>query len=124
MIAFARMSLTYLWVVLILSATGCAALDRAKLADRARTDLVGITRGDLLACAGAPDKRLASGDREYFTYVVQTVKGTGAAVRSRFCEATFVLKDGRVEAITYRGKTGGLLSKGEQCGYIVENCLN
>ena len=109
----------------VLIVAGCAALDRAKLAERARTELVGVTKEHLLACAGAPDKRLASTDKEYLTYVIQTERGTveGTGGGSRFCEATFVVKDNRVEAVTYRGKTGGLLTKGEQCGYIVQNCL-
>lgn len=117
-------TLAFLCVVLIVAS--CAALDRAKLAERARSELVGVTKDHLLACAGAPDKHLTSGNSEYLTYSARTeqrtVDGTGGG--SRFCEATFILKNGFVEAITYRGKTGGLATKGEQCGYIVQNCLN
>lgn len=110
----------------VLMVASCAALDRAQLAERARSELIGVTKDHLLACAGAPDKHLTSGDSEYLTYSIhteqRTVDGTGGG--SRFCEATFILKNGLVEAVTYRGKTGGLATKGEQCGYIVQNCLN
>ncbi len=126
MTALEKRNLTSLSTVLVLFMAGCAALDRAKLADRAQQELIGATKDHLLACTGAPDKQITSGDREYLTYIVHTkmgtVKGTGGG--SRFCEATFVVKGNHIESITYRGKTGGLLSKGEQCGYIVQNCLN
>ena len=126
MITCARRGHSIWCTVLILVVAGCASLDRAKLADRAQQGLIGATKGHLLACAGAPDKQITSGDREYLSYVVHTKKGTveGTGGGSRFCEATFVMKGNHIESISYRGKTGGLLSKGEQCGYIVQNCLN
>ena len=46
-----------------------------------------------------------------------------ATTARRYCEATFVLKDGMVQQVNYQGRTGGLLTKGEQCGFIVENCV-
>lgn len=50
---------------------------------------------------------------------------TSATARSqrRYCEATFVLKEGIVQKVSYQGRTGGALTKGEQCAFIVENCV-
>jgi hypothetical protein len=45
------------------------------------------------------------------------------ALNKRYCEVTFVLRNGIVEKVNYSGRTGGLITKGEQCGFVVENCL-
>ncbi len=105
-------------LVVALLVASCSTIQRAELAERARTELLGLSKDNLLACAGVPDKHLATRDREYLTYVVERDDVSG-----RFCAATFVLKDSRVEAVAYRGQTGGLLTAGEQCGYVVQNCL-
>ena len=36
----------------------------------------------------------------------------------RDCEAAFILKDGIVQEVSYKGRT-----EGERCAFIVENCL-
>ncbi len=41
----------------------------------------------------------------------------------RYCEVTFVLDNGVVKKVNYQGRTGGLISKGEQCAFVVENCV-
>lgn len=60
-----------------------------------------MSKEDLVMCAGVPV------EQEKIDY----------------CEATFTLKDGIVKKITYHGRTGGLLTKDEQCAFIIENCL-
>jgi hypothetical protein len=127
---------TSLLVVLTLGTTGCA-VQRAQVADRAQTELVGMSKKDLMVCAGVPIRQERIDDLELLTYGGggdSTSIGTANAVAPgtavgvsrtahRYCEATFVLKDGKVQKVNYQGRTGGLLTKGEQCAFIVENCV-
>ena len=123
-----------LCLVVVLS--GCAAHQRADVARQAQIDLVGYTKAQILACAGAPVRSDRSEDIEVITYVGGG-DSTGAAVgvapssvgvgvvgtKRRYCEVTFVLRGGIVEKVNYTGRTGGLATKGEQCAFVVEGCL-
>jgi hypothetical protein len=116
--------------------TGCA-VQRAEVAARAQKNLVGMSKAELLSCAGVPLRQDRAEGLEFLTYagggdvvsqavVTQTSPSNGVASGKsarRYCEATFVLRDGRVERVNYQGRTGGLLTKGEQCAFIVESCL-
>lgn len=123
-------------IVLIISIAGCT-FQRASLATRAQTELVGMAKKELLFCAGVPIRQERIDDLEFLTYSgggdsvgvavatstsPSTAMATGKRTR-RYCEATFILKDGIVQKVNYQGRTGGLLTKGEQCSFIVENCL-
>lgn len=110
---------------LALVSAACSTFQRAESARRAETELVGISAAQLLSCAGAPNRQATSGGVEVLTYVVQTQAGIheGTGGRTSFCEATFVVEGGRVTRVSYRDESGGLLTKGEHCGYIVQNCL-
>ena len=112
-------------LALIHAVAACSSFGRADLANRAQTELVGLSTEQLLACAGAPDRRAMSGETEVLTYGVrtQTQASKDHPGSTRFCEATFVIRDGRVSKVSYRGKTGGWLTSGEQCGYVVQNCV-
>jgi hypothetical protein len=134
-------------VVLGIVLAGCA-VERANLAERAQSELVGMTKVDLLSCAGVPARSAKEGGIEVLTYDgggdVITAGGTVGAYngvhnaygsngtfggvnvsrgRRLYCEATFVIQDGKVAKVSYSGQTGGLLTKGEQCAFIVENCV-
>lgn len=116
---------------------GCAntAFHRAELAKRAQTELIGMPKLDLLSCAGAPSRSERVGDVEFLTYVsggdttgyvaggADSGGGSAVSMSRRYCEVTFVIRDGVVSKVNYTGRTGGLLTKGEQCGFVVENCL-
>lgn len=129
--------LTSLTVAILLAVVGCAAQQRAEIATRAQGELVGMSKKDLLSCAGVPQRQERVDDLEFLTFsgggdsvggavVTQTSPSTAVATgRStrRYCEATFVLKDAVVQKVNYQGRTGGLLTKGEQCAFIVENCV-
>ena len=123
-------------VVLVVSFSGCI-YQRAGLASRAKTELVGMSKIELLSCAGVPVRQERMDNLEFLTYSVDE-DGVGAAVATStspstaiatgkrtylYCDVTFVLKDGVVQKVNYQGRTGGLLTKGEQCAFIVENCL-
>lgn len=113
------------------------AVQRAEIASRAQTELVGISKKDLLLCAGVPLRQERIEDLEFLTFAgggdnvgsavaintsPDTAVVSGKSAR-RYCEATFVLKNGMVQKVNYQGRTGGVLTKGEQCAFIVENCV-
>jgi hypothetical protein len=104
-----------LWALTAFMLGACAYTMSAQ-ADRATTELVGMERNQLLACAGVPNRREMSGDMEFFTYT------TGEA-KEDVCEATFVLRQGRVAQLSYRGDTGGPFTPLQACASIVETCL-
>lgn len=121
----------------LMALAGCAARDRQVNAERARTELIGLPRERLLACAGRPVTQTGADNTEYFVYI-RREGGTGLApepigaggpalnatdVPLR-CDATVKLEQGRVSAITYQGRSGGAVFNRQQiCGYIFERCL-
>lgn len=48
---------------------GCATGPDPEIARRAQTAMVGMSKADLLACAGVPDRQATASGREYYTYV-------------------------------------------------------
>lgn len=118
-------------------ALAACSVGRANLAQEARTQMVGMSRDALVACAGPPDRMVSDDNQELFIYEtgtpdydamvgrdpgpVQQVTGTGSP---RYCEATIMLRDGRVRSVSYRGDTGGLMTQGEACASIVEGCVS
>jgi len=106
--------------------------ERAEIADRAQTELIGMSKKDVFLCAGVPEHEEKVDDLEFLTYdsggdsssVGHLSNNTAVIATHRlYCEVTFVLKDGAVTKVNYQGRTGGLATKGEQCAFVVENCL-
>lgn len=122
----------------LLLLSGCAEIQRAGIASRAQTEMVGISRQYLFYCAGVPMHQERVDDLEFLSYSGggdSVEAGTATATSSspavgvssrkhRYCDVTFVLKDGKVSKISYSGRTGGLFTRGEQCAFIVENCIS
>ncbi len=103
--------------------SGCAAHKRAKMAERAPSELAGISKIDLLSCAGVPVRSEKIDNMEFLTYV-GSGDDKGVFHRSHYyCEVTFTLRDGVVQKISYAGNTGGHFAKGEQCAYVIAPCL-
>lgn len=134
--------------LLVLSALAACANPRADEALFAQTALIGMPRQTLLSCAGVPERTATVDNLEYFTYRSARVVsfpstafsfvGTRYAgdvgvavgiplyaqdVRSYSCEATFTLRNGRVERIVYTGDDSSGGARLAQCYNIVENCL-
>ena len=107
-----------LTAVILLS--GCV-FQRAEMAYRAKSELIGMSKEDLLMCAGVPVKQEKVDNLEFLTY--SGGGGDVGKILQYSCEATFILKDGIIKKINYRGRTGGPLTKDEQCASIIENCL-
>lgn len=115
---------------------GCA-IDRMDMAQQAKTDLVGKRKGFILSCAGQPSRTRTEGDRTYLTYLrfapedrqqfatskLDNPALAKAMAKRRYCEATFIIRNDRVEHVRYAGNSGGLVTQGEQCGFIVNSCV-
>lgn len=128
-------------LVLLLSAvilSGCAStkFGRADLAKRAKVELVGKSKKDILMCAGVPARSQQVEDMEFLTYYSggdsdayvaggsgSSAGGGAVSVKHRYCEVTFILRDGVVEKLNYVGRTGGLITEGEQCAFVLQNCM-
>ncbi|HEV7373010.1 hypothetical protein [Arenibaculum sp.] len=128
--------------LLVPLALGACANPRAETALAARDLLVGMPTETLLSCAGVPERTATVDNVDFFTYessstVAYPYSGAGFVtarrwypgwgyglaapvggydVYSQACEATFTLRDGRVERVVYSGQSS-------QCYAIVANCL-
>lgn len=120
-------------LVMLVGFSGCA-IHRARVAHEAESKLIGLSEEQLLQCAGAPAHEKRLGSLSFLTYhgggdgvAVGEVLGRSqigvAAYKHRYCDATFTLRNGLVADLQYRGRTGGLLTRGEQCAFIVEDCV-
>jgi outer membrane protein assembly factor BamE (lipoprotein component of BamABCDE complex) len=122
-----------LGVVALCAALGGCAFQRAEIAQDARTQMVGMTKEQVLACMGPPASKAAEGATEVWgfasgngmTFATASYdRYGGTAVSSnRFCNINIVFAGGQVSAVNYTGPTGGLLTAGEQCAYAVNSCV-
>ena len=122
-------------VLLLSLAAGCT-WGRSQDAKEARTKLVGMSRAEIITCAGKPRTTIRDGNREYLAYFagspdydlvlgvkpneVQKITGTARPVN---CKVRFLLRDGNVESVSYTGNTGGLFTRDSACAAIVRRCL-
>lgn len=144
---------------------GCS-IERAQTAAAAQTQMIGLAKGDVLACMGIPQAKAVAGDVEVWSYetgngrtdtvsdgysntnaaaagvaqatrIGNTTYAAGAAAgssqtsnfgfastRHRSCTVSVVMTNGFVSRVNYSGPTGGVLTKGEQCAYAVQNCTH
>jgi hypothetical protein len=124
------------FAVLLLSLAAGCTWGRSQDAKEARTKLVGMSRSELVSCAGKPKTAIRDGDREYLAYFagspdydlvlgvkpneVQKITGTARPVN---CKVRFMLRGGNVESVSYTGNTGGILTRDSACASIVRRCL-
>ena len=112
---------TLLFMSLILES---CAVNRAMDASQAKTDLIGMSKDQILSCMGAPVREKGTESVEVWSY-----DSGGSAVHSsgrtaqRYCIVDIVFSRGYVANLNYIGPTGGLLTGDEQCAYAIENCL-
>ncbi|MSP79871.1 MAG: hypothetical protein EXR02_02240 [Rhodospirillales bacterium] len=132
------MIVRFVLIGLVLLITACTTKERQVASERAQSELVGLRKDQILECAGAPWRESRSGNMETLVYLYQEdasrrghsersaaeIETAPPVLQERWCEATFIVDDGRVMSVRYRGQTGGLLSGRQHiCGYIVERCL-
>ena len=129
--------LTLLVITTLLSGCASTTIGRSDIADRAKVELVGKSKKDILTCAGVPVRSQQTDNMEFLTYYsggdsnAYVAGGTGTSagggavsIKKKYCEVTFILSNGIVEKVNYSGRTGGLLTKGEQCAFVLQNCLD
>lgn len=128
---------------------GACANPRADAAIGAQTALIGMTRADLVSCAGVPTGVLATGSgEEVLTYESRqgAAYGSGASVgfgayggnfgyglgfpvgpsyveETRTCRASFTLRNNVVSRVVYGGADNNYGDRLTQCYQIVENCI-
>lgn len=64
------------------------------------------------------------GNTTYGTANANTDSSFFAIGQKRFCTVNVVMNADHVSAVNYSGPTGGILTKGEQCAFAVENCVH
>jgi hypothetical protein len=94
-----------------------------------QTALLGMSRSQLLACAGAPTRESLEGDSALFRYYreapmleesIVSSKGSHAGVH-KGCWATVVIRAEQVEAVRYRF-VPGYIDASNHCEEIFANC--
>lgn len=133
------MKYTLILAIIATLLAGCAStkFGRANLAERAKVELIGKSKKDILICAGVPTRSQQAKNMEFMTYYsggdsniymadgADSSAGGGTVfAKKRYCEVTFVLRDEIVEKVNYSGRTGGLITEGEQCAFVLQNCLS
>jgi hypothetical protein len=121
---------------LILSLIASCAIQRAEIATKAQSSMIGMSKQQILQCMGAADSTQIVGVVESWKYhsggeshATTNISNYGefatasTSVTKRYCEVNILFSNDSVTNINYSGRTGGLLSKGEQCAYAVSNCV-
>ena len=107
----------------------------SEIATHARTELIGMSRSDLISCAGVPDKSVSLPDREVLQYEQNQqvqgpldIKGPMSLELSLggkgTCHAVVTLRNGVVSGVGYTGPSGTLLGPYAACVPIVRGCVN
>jgi hypothetical protein len=90
-------------------------------AHNAREDLVGMSRDELLHCAGQPVGDQQQGSWEYLSYISSPPPPTSDHSR---CVTTFRLRGGYVESVNYETPNGRLIGQSiAQCLETVGPCV-
>lgn len=108
--------------------TAATRVHRSKIAEKAKTELIGKSKADILSCAGVPVSTDTSGKLEFLSYtsgnkIGKVDKYGNVSEDTRYCEVTFVFENDNVIDIIYTGRTGARSSKDEQCAFVVEKCM-
>jgi len=106
----------FYWVLPIF-VVGCGPYVDAT--QQARTQLVGLSERDLIACAGEPDARSPLIGKEQLTYVL-TERHRNLDFS---CKADFIVYRGHVEHVSYRGIERPVFGPETPCINIVSQCL-
>jgi hypothetical protein len=111
---------------------GCAVHD-SRIAEAARSRLVGLSEVDLESCLGVPDQHSSFGGTDVLTYYATSASSTSLTVPlvggiglsyGGYCHATFRLDGGRVTRILYSGEKNATAAPDAYCAPIVRTCLN
>jgi len=111
-------------VMCLASINGCV-FTRAETASTAKRSLIGMSKQQILQCMGAARNIQTEGNVDVWKYYSGgDYRATGITIlRKRSCEINVIFKKDYVVNIMYSGRTGGILTRGEQCAYAVSNCV-
>ena len=109
-------------LVFCFNIAGCAVHQRIKTAERGSTEMVGLSKAELLSCAGVPVRSEKVDDLEFLTYSSGGTRGFFCR-SGRYCDVTFTLQNNVVQKVSYAGNTGGYFTEKEQCAYAIAPCL-
>ena len=135
--------LGFIFPILMVAAVSGCKFQRAETAALAKMQLVGMSSEQILTCMGNPVAANMIGETEVWTFLSGgdyvgsgsvTTYANGASAGSttvvstssirRSCKIDLVFRDQRVTKVNYSGRTGGLITRGEQCAFAVENCVS
>jgi hypothetical protein len=119
---------------LFLALAGCEGA-RPEVDQIAQQSMIGLSKKMLLACMGAPAKRVTIGSTEIWTYPSGYLwtEGPAWAIGLNLgappfgprgpCDVKVVMTNSRVSQVTYSAADGGDLPLGQQCIFAVEECV-
>jgi hypothetical protein len=132
----AALALQPLRALLLATLLGACATGEARTAGEARNQLVGLSRTDLMMCAGFPTKTEQVGPQhELMTYERDTKDGGGVNLalpviggvsytgQGGYCHATFEIVDGAVARLGYAGDNDQPGAPNATCAPLVRDCL-
>ncbi len=93
-----------------------------QIVNDARSDMIGLSKEQVLACMGPPLKEEAKGATEVWSYNSENKVAPVGADNGRYCTVNVKMWNGRVGAVDYSGEAGGLITFNEACGLAVEKC--
>lgn len=119
---------------LLLALAGCEA-SGSEVDQIAQQSMIGLSKKKVLACMGAPAKRVTTGSTEIWTYSSGYLRTEGPTWAiglnlsappfgpSGPCNVSVAMTNSRVSQVTYSVPSGGGLPLGQQCIFAVENCV-
>ena len=117
-------------LVLLPILAGCAEIQSTKIAKEARTKMIGLTKEQLLQCAGPPASKAAKGETEVWrynsgggatSYDSDGIGGTTAV--TYYCIIDVNINSDRVQRIDYSGNTSAGLYEDVFCASAIRRCV-
>ena len=111
--------------------SGCAVGD-SRLAQRARTRLLGMREVDLVACLGSPDQHSSFPGTDVLTWYAASnsslsfsppIIGGFAANNGGYCHVTARVDGGLVTHVIYSGEKNATLAPDAYCAPVLRSCL-
>jgi hypothetical protein len=97
-----------LGIVALGAALGGCALERAEIAQKAQSSMIGMPKEQVLACMGPPVNKATEGKTEVWAYstspTINMDRGSGS---TRYCNVNITMNAGAVSDVSYQGPTGG-----------------
>jgi hypothetical protein len=103
----------------------------------AQQQMIGLSKKKILACLGAPAKRVGIGATDIWTYPIGEahfespffapaflLAPSASAGDKRACDVNVILTNGAVSQVVYRSADGGPLPLGRQCLFAVQSCTS